>query len=94
MCAVPQGRTPLGLGADGHSWAARARITAQMMVCFQQLWLAWKGDDTPEGPNREGYDFEIILNKKVNRADLESLLTLLKSISCINFFSLNKLSFC
>lgn len=63
-CAVPQGRTPLGQGAGDPSWAARAGITAQMRACFQQPWLppswCWKGDDTPEGPNREGCDFETI----------------------------------
>lgn len=63
-CAVPQGRTPLGLGAGDHSWVARAGITAQIMVCFQQPWLlpswCWKGGDTPEGPNREDYDFKTI----------------------------------
>lgn len=85
VCAVPQGRTPLGLGAEDRSWAARAQSTAQMMVSNSPGWC-WKGDDTPESPNKEDYDFETIFLKKVNRADVESLLTLLKSISCMIFF--------
>lgn len=29
---MPQGRTPQGLGADDHSWAAGDLLTARMMV--------------------------------------------------------------